>query len=367
MPPSLKERLRKAGIRHFDELIHDQTKEWLVKSFKPQGASPAYPINVAQLMRNLVWQMKERIAAGEKQFHELVRTYWYMYVKPTLARADSLSADTDQYKQLTDNISDMVKVFEILAYKDIGFRDENEANKKVGVYGNVISFSEKLGHFGYLTELQQQYNISIISLGGQPSVMNVEYFVDELKKPAGPAALADRPMLLRLAAPENKVNLQRSFYLYSIVDYDPSGWIIRDAFLGNLEHYKIKHLNVHDLVNPDMLTPEEILMARYPVRAGKDMTAKNKKWLADVGQRHYKNQKYLIEEQRGKVKIYGLESEAIATSRITEKLKEIMVPVIGGNEETLKIYEMKNLNQAIKDLMVFKLTHPEDSVIPAIR
>ena len=30
--PSLAERLRKAGIRHFDELIHKQDKEWLIKN-----------------------------------------------------------------------------------------------------------------------------------------------------------------------------------------------------------------------------------------------------------------------------------------------------------------------------------------------
>ena len=86
----------------------------------------------------------------------------------------------------------------------------------------------------------------------------------------------------------------------------------------------------------------------------------NKKWLADVEARHYKNQKYLVEDlPNGKKKLYGLESEAIATARLSEKLKEVMVPVIGGNEEALKIYEMKNLNQAIKDLIIFKLTHPE--------
>ena len=89
MPPSLAERLRKAGIRHYDELIHDQKKDWLVKNFKAEGAAPAYPVNVSRLMRNLVWQMKERVSSGEKPFHELVRTYWYMYVKSTLARADS--------------------------------------------------------------------------------------------------------------------------------------------------------------------------------------------------------------------------------------------------------------------------------------
>jgi len=359
MTKSLGERLRKAGIHHYDELIHDQDKDWLIKNFKAEGAAPAYPVNVARLMRNLVWQMKERIAAGEKEFHELIRTYWYMYVKSTLARADSLSKDTDQYKKLTENIADMVRVFQLMTYKDIGFRDENAANMKVGVNANFIPFSEKLGHFGYLTELQQQHNVSVIALGGQPSVMNVEYFVDDLKKVKSGQVLADRPMMLRLPAPAAKINLRRSFYLYSIVDYDPSGWIIRDAFIKNLNHYKIKNTEVYDLINPDMLTEEQIMLARYPIRAGVDMEAKNKKWLADVSARHYKNQKHLIEEKDGKVTIYGLEAESISTLKLTEKLNEVMVPIIGGNEEVLKIYEMKNLNQAIKDLIMFKLTHPE--------
>ncbi len=363
MPPSLAERLRKAGIHHYDELIHDQPKEWLLKNFKAEGATPAYPINVSRLMRNLVWQMKERVSSGEKPFHELVRTYWYMYVKSTLARAGALSAATDQYKQLTENITAMVKDFLLMSYKDIGFRDENEANKRVGVNANIIPFSEKLGHFNYLLELNKQYNVSAISLGGQPSVMNVEYFVDDIRKAKSAAPeLADRPKLFSFEplAAAAKFNLKRSFYLFSIVDFDPSGWIIRDAFMDNLRHYKIKNTKVYDLINPDMLTPDEIMLARYPIRAGADMEAKNKKWLADVEARHYKNQKYLVEDlPGGKKKLYGLEAEAIATARISEKLKEVMVPVIGGNEEALKIYEMKNLNQAIKDLIIFKLTHPE--------
>ena len=374
MTSSLGERLRKAGIRYYDELIHDQSKDWLVKNFKAEGAAPDYPVNVARLIRNLVWQMKERVSSGEKPFNELIRTYWYMYIKSTLARAGALSAETDQYKQLTENIAAMVKDFNLLAYKDIGFRDENEANKKIGVHANVIPFAEKLGHFKYLTDIQAQYNVSVIALGGQPSVMNVEYFVDELKKPPAPAsALAARPKLLSLPAvaggfyPRSagtKLNLKRSFYLYSIVDFDPSGWIIRDAFINNLRHYKIKNTKIHDLINPDMLTPEEILLARYPIRAGADMEAKNKKWLADVEARHYKNQKYLVEDlPGGKKKLYGLEAEAVSTARLSARLKEVMVPVLGGNEAALKLYEMKTLNQAIKDLILFKLTHPNSRLL----
>ena len=69
--PSLAERLRKAGIRHFDELIHDQDEEWLIKNFPERKGE--YPVNVTRLMRNLLWQMKERIASEEKPpFKELI-------------------------------------------------------------------------------------------------------------------------------------------------------------------------------------------------------------------------------------------------------------------------------------------------------
>ena len=75
-----KQRLREFGIRHYDELIHDQSKEWLIENFK-QGAKD-YPVNVALMMRNIVWQLRERIINNEKPpLKELVRTFWYMYIK----------------------------------------------------------------------------------------------------------------------------------------------------------------------------------------------------------------------------------------------------------------------------------------------
>ena len=335
---STRDRLRHAGIRHFDELIHDQTKEWLVKHFPPGGGK--YPINVARLLRNLIWQMRERIEKGEKPpFHELVRTYWYMYVKPTLARADALAEETDQYKQLSDNLVEMVKFYELMAYKDIGFRDDNEGNRKVGAFPNVIPFAEKVGHFGYLSELYDKYKVSVIALGGQPAVMNVEYFVDEIKKTG--------------------MNVQRSFYLFSIVDFDPSGWIIRDAFLDDLAHYGVKNVQDFDLINPDMLTPEQILNSRFPIPMGQDMEEKNRKWYDEVSKRHYSNMKYLVEEKGGKLKLYGIECEAVSTEKLNEALKKLMEPVIGSDEGRLKVYEMKNLNTAVEELIVFKTTHPD--------
>ncbi|RKY31356.1 MAG: hypothetical protein DRP68_05095 [Candidatus Omnitrophota bacterium] len=332
---SLRARLRKAGIRHYDVLIHDQPKEWLIKNFK-QGATD-YPINVARLMRNIVWQTRERIVKGEKPpLKELIRTFWYMYIKPTLSRADSLTNETDQYAQLIDNLVYMVKDIQVMRYEDIGFRDENQAHRRVGANANIILFSEKLGHQDFLSDIADKYNVSILALGGQPSVLTSEYFVETVR--------------------EAGVNLQRSFYLFSIVDYDPSGWIIRDAFVDNLKFYGITHTRVIDLIHPDMLTPEEIKMSRYRIPETAAMRAKNKAWLREVHKRNYKNQEYLEETIRGKKVLYGLEAESISAKRLEAKLQELMVPLLGKSEDLLKIYELRKLDQAIKDLIIHKVT-----------
>ncbi len=332
---SLRDRLRKAGIRHYDELIHDQTKEWLVRKFS-QGATD-YPVNVARLMRNIVWQTRERITAGEKPpLKELLRTFWYMYVKPTLSRSGALARETDQYDQLIDNIVFMVKKIEVMEYKDIGFRDDNQAHRRMGANANIILFSEKLGHQEFLSDIAGKYNVSILALSGQPSVLNTEYFVDTLK--------------------QAKINLQRSFYLFSIVDYDPSGWIIRDAFMNNLKFYGISNTRIIDLIHPDMLTPEEIKFSRYLVPDNESMRVKNKNWLKEVSKRNYKNQRYLEVTGQDKKILYGLEAESISGKRLSQKLEEEMVPLIGKSEDLLKIFELKKLDKTIKDLIIHKVT-----------
>ena len=334
-PKSLRDRLRKAGIRHYDELIHDQLKEWLIRNFS-EGADE-YPVNVARLMRNIVWQTRERIEKGEKPpLKELIRTFWYMYIKPTLSRAGALAIKADQYAQLIDNIVYMVKDIAVMEYKDIGFRDDNQAHRRVGANANIILFSEKLGHQEFLSDIADKYNVSILALGGQPSVLNVEYFVDTLK--------------------EAKINLQRSFYLFSIVDYDPSGWIIRDAFMDNLKFYGIPNTRVIDLIHPDMLTLEEIKFSRVIIKDIESMRVKNKNWLKEVHKREYKNQQYLEETKKDKKILYGLEAEAISGKRLSQKLEEEMVPLIGKSEDLLKIYELRKLDKAIKDLIIHKIT-----------
>lgn len=329
-------KLKSGGLRHFDELIHDQSKEWLIENFK--SGAVGYPVNVSRLMRNIVWQLRERVMSGAREpLHELVRTFWYMYIKPTLARAGALSTESDQYAQLVDNMVALVKELDVMRYKDIGFRDDNAANRKVGANAHIILFAEKLGHQAFLDEIAAKYQVSTIALGGQPSLMSVEYFVDALRATG--------------------VDLRRSFYLFSIVDYDPSGWIIQQAFLNDLKFYGVSNTRLVELVNPDQLTPDEVMLSRYPIPVGPDMTLKNETWLRQIHERHYKNQKYLEGENGDEVPPQGLESESISTDRLTKEIEQVMVPLIGKDEDLLKLYELKKLDQDIRDLMVFKLTH----------
>ena len=54
MTKSLGDRLRKAGIRHYDEQIHEQDEDWLVKNFKAEGATPSYPMGPRQETEKIV-------------------------------------------------------------------------------------------------------------------------------------------------------------------------------------------------------------------------------------------------------------------------------------------------------------------------
>jgi hypothetical protein len=332
---TLESRLRKAGIRHFDEIIHDQPREWLIEHFA-RGAKK-YPVNVTRVIRNIIWQTRERIQRGERAaMTELIRTFWYTHIKPTLSRAGALSEETDQYRQLIAQMAILVKRLKLMRYEDIGFRDDKESQRKVGANANIILFAEKAGHMSFLAEMAEKYQVSIMALGGQPSILSCEYFVEELRKLG--------------------VNLQRSFYLFSVVDYDPSGWIIRDAFVEDLQLYGIKRIRVHDLIHPDVLLAHEIMASRYLIPASKVSAPKNAAWLEEIRKRKFKNQHLLEAPKRGKSILYGLEAESISAKRLETQLQRFMLPLLGKSEDLVRAYEFRRLNRAIQALMVYQMT-----------
>jgi len=301
-------KLKKLGIRHFDKLIHEQSKDWLIENFRQRATK--YKLNVTKLIRNLVWQTRERIINKQKQpLNELIRTFWYMYVKSTLSRAGALSKKSDnQYRQMVAVIVDLVKKYKLMKYSDVGFRDSNQAHREVGKHANIILVSEKLGHQEFLKSMADKYKVSIIALGGKPSVCNVEYFVNELRK---------------------KVSLRRKFYIFSIVDFDPHGRIVESSFIEDLNHYGINNIKLTELVHPDMLTEKEIEISRYhlPQEPGRQWQIVNA-WLKQVRKKNYKNERFLVEEGKERHYYCGLESESISAKRMAEKLATEIIPLI---------------------------------------
>jgi len=44
---------------------------------------------------------------------------------------------------------------------------------------------------------------------------------------------------------------------------------------------------------------------------------------------------------------------------LTEEVNTVVAPLIGQTEDLLQIYELKRLDQALKALILFKITHPD--------
>lgn len=334
MPISF-QKLQRFGIRRFDVLIHDQSKEWLIENFK-SGATK-FPVNVTKLIRNIIWQTRERIIRKERgPVKELIRTFWYTHIKPTLARAGALSNESDQYADLVGQLVYLVRDKKLMKYSDIGFRDQNKANRNVGINSHIILFAEKEGQVDYLDEMNNQFQISTIALGGQPSALSVEYFVTALK--------------------DLGVNIQRSFFLFSIVDFDPSGWIIRDSFVKNLRAYGIKNIRTTELIHPDMLTPAEIKLARYPVRDKKVTRKKNTQWIKEIKRQGYKNIDSILPATTVKTRrIYGLEAESITAKRLTPKLEQLLPPLLGKSERILRIVHLEKFVKQIDELILINM------------
>lgn len=330
-------RLRKLGIRSFDKIIHDQGREWLQENFA-KGATK-FPVNVSALVRNILWQTHERIQVGEREpFNELIRTFWYTHIKPTLTRADALSDEADQANEVSDELVRLVVEEELFDYADIGFRDENEANRTVRANANVILFSEKVGHAAFLEEMGNKFQISTIAFGGQPGALTTEYFVTDIK--------------------QTGVDLRRSFFLFSIVDYDTSGWIIRDSFIDNLNKFGIHNIHTVDLVNPDILTPEEINFSKFRIPSGQANQKKNTDWLRAVREKDFDNQEFMeniIGGGRDRV-LFGLEGEAVSTERMEAKLNEDVPPLLGTSERVLTINALEDLTQSLNNLLIQKAT-----------
>jgi hypothetical protein len=312
-------RLRREGIYHFDEIIHLQSKEWLINNF---GPGREYPVNVSKLIKNIIWQVRSGIVDDKAPpISGLIRSFWYSHIKPALARAGALNSKVDQYAQMIQLFVRLIQYCNFLRYRELGFIDDNQNDRKIGIYDYIILFAEKAGHFPLLQAIAKDTEVTILSLGGQPSLLSAEYFVDELKAKG--------------------IDIRKSFYTFSLVDYDTSGWIIRDAFLNDLRFYGLRNISHQDLILPTIFTKEEIELNKYLIPTSPALAPKNKKWLKESGGINGE--------------LYGIESDAAPAERIKELFLSKTKELTDFSEKDRRSRAYLSISSALNDYILAKL------------
>ncbi len=315
---SLEEILRKEKIRSYNVPIHQQSKEWLIKEF---GPGDPYPINITLATKNIVWQARENIRKGKVDpVQGIIRTFWYTHIKPVLARTDSLNPLMDQSDVLHRVLVDLVKTRDIMRYKDMGFSNNNSSTVHIDKNWHVLLFGEKHGKYAVLTKIARELKCTVLTLGGQPSLLSMEYLVDDYK--------------------ELGIDIRKSMYLIFVVDYDPAGWIIRDSVIQDLKFYGMKHIKSIDIIVPNILTPKELELAKFPL--SKEQKTLNKKW---------------IKKTNGiNGKLYGFESDSVPFARLKNRIIEAATPYVGDPEIIRRANAVEELSKMLRRLVDIKLS-----------
>lgn len=282
---NIKEILEKEGIRDFDQDIRTMSTEELLEHFS--AASSGKP-KATLIIKNQIWQTYTYIKSGNQDpLVGNLRSYWYSHIKPTLARVDLLSG-YDHYKTMLSVFVELVGDYHLFRYIDFGFDDENWENRRIATkMFHVVLFSEKTGWFRTLKELYDEYGMSILALGGTPSLLSTEYFVEHLRQ---------------------VTTLDQKLLLISAVDYDPSGWIIAHSFCDQLESQGLKNYELIDTIVLKNYTPEEIELYKYPIPT--KYKKKVDKWIKVTG------------GINGEA--YGLEADSMPRDRYKQIVREIL-------------------------------------------
>jgi hypothetical protein len=199
-----------------------------------------------------------------------------------------LSKRHDHYETMLDMFNELVREHKLFRYADFGFDDNNWENRRIAKkMFNVVLFGEKVGWLRTLKAFYEKYGMNIIVLGGTPSLISTEYFVQHLSE---------------------VTSLEQKFYLISAVDYDPSGLIIANSFAEQLKDLGVKEVELINLISLENYTEREVKLFKYKVPS-----------------KHKKKVKKWIEATGGiDGKAYGLEADSMPRSRYRRLVLETL-------------------------------------------
>lgn len=233
-------------------------------------------------IKDVIWHLveladEELYWRGEEEANS-IREFWYNPAKPILKRAFPDNDGLDD--RLSTELSNMVEEGKV-SYRGLGIKDDSrEREVSVGtVESDKILFVEKDAAYRKLKPLHRVYGFTLVSGAGQPSRACTSDISDQLDS-------------------------SKSYDLFVLADYDPTGFSIGNSFKTQCIDFGIGIKNFRRIgIYPEQLDIETIARHKYIPKGDKE-------WIEEHG----------IE---GK---YGLELEAIGDLNEKGKaLREVVV------------------------------------------
>jgi len=361
-PASLEDALRKLNIRHFDrDILEEMTLEEIRQNFGYKPNPPPAPgprastkprpprseFRIETLLKNVIWQIYEHVQAGRPpEFVKRrgnIRGLWY-HIKSRFHRHKPLRGYF--YKTMIKMLARMVEAG-VVSYVDFQFRDLSQDAWHIGPENpHAIVFCEKDSFATYTDEYVATYGCSALTMGGTPSLMSVDYYVQRMV--------------------EAGMDLSQKFILVSIVDFDPRGENAANEFVEKLELFGVRNLHRFrqydgtykrlDLIQPKHLASEDTATDG----GGLAYTLPTAEWRSKMGRSWFARTGGVGGDRK-----LGLESDECAGERIHELLVEHLVPVLQTTVESVqRRTQIRRLRRALSNLLVFKQTGvlPDDTI-----
>lgn len=176
--------------------------------FRQAGANV---IDKRRLAKSIIWQNWRWIKKGiQKKFKGNIRTFWYT-VKNALGGDEIL--ETEDVDLFYDSLRELIEERRLFRYRDFGFMDMKKEFREIGrKRPEIVLVFEKVGQFDEAKLLGRKVGSTVICLGGEPSLLTLEYFSDELRKVVG----------------------ERELAVFIMTDLNPAGESIRNNFLEGM-------------------------------------------------------------------------------------------------------------------------------------
>jgi len=221
------------------------------------------------LIRSIIYEAfkKEGVELDEGN----VRNFWYTHLKFIITRILG-EPDTNSIETTITTSWGRLINSGLITYEGMNILGGKEtpriSNVKDSPFNNLIIAVEKVDYFEHFKWIPHLFNCTLITAGGQPSIVVARAFIKQLK--------------------DLSVDLNQNFYMCVASDLDPAGYYIQNAFRKQfeaaIEYYggtgkiEIKRLFVRkDQVSNELLE-SEAMPCKDKNNNPKAIKAENTKW-----------------------------------------------------------------------------------------